>query len=110
MNNKILKNEEEVFASFKDVIVFANDNEHKFPEMLVTNERIIFLKDGRKDYDYVGTYPGRGIATNEILDVFADIKISDIKDNNYSDGMNHIILNDENEVDIISESIIAFLN
>ena len=109
MENKILNNEEEVFASYKNVIVFANDNEHKFPELLITNQRIIFLKDGRKEYDYVGTYPGRGITTNEILEVFADIKISDIKDLDYSDGMNHVILKDENVVDIVGDSIIALI-
>ena len=98
MKEFILKEQEEILAKFNDVSVRANANNFKL-SIVLTNERIILLKDVSKE-----------LLMNAFLSSrLIEIPFFEIKELKFLNGTNKITFKDNNnEIDITCDDFKSF--
>ena len=108
MKEFILKEQEEILAKFNDVSVRANENNYKL-SIVLTNERIVLLKDVSKELLMNAFLRSRLIDISKELEVVLEITFFEIKELKYLNGTNKITFKDNNnEIDITCDDFKSF--
>lgn len=95
MKNLILGENEEIRKVLKGVAIKANDNEFVLT-IMVTNERIILLKDINRELVFNEFLNARGVSIPENLEVVFEESLDNILDYKYEDGNNIITFTNSN--------------
>ena len=93
MKEFILKEQEEILAKFNDVTVMSNANNFKL-SIVLTNERIILLKDVSKELLMNAFLSSRLIDIPKELEVVLEIPFFEIKELKFLNGTNTITFKD----------------
>jgi len=108
MKEFILKEQEEILAKFNDVSVRANENNYKL-SIVLTNERIVLLKDVSKELLMNAFLRSRLIDISKELEVVLEIPFFEIKELKYLNGTNKITFKDNNnEINITCDDFKSF--